>query len=264
MRDVKVSTAPVVRAASAIRSIAVETACEPKNLRFGPFQPATRRIDVTGTGGKQGARTSMIGSLEVAGNTVSWRWNRVNMDVFGDALHEADTALPALLVSLLLENGETTYAMVPATVQRVALQRNSKAQAQLFRLPGRTLRMRVDDSDAWERTAEGETCVLASPGGTLRLSLDEATGALTLELQDPISAEIVAARRELDVRRAELARRTGMQREIVAAEVAELEQRLHDLQAEANATKVPVPAVPRIRGVDAAGHVFVELKVTVK
>ena len=264
MRDVKASTAPVIRAPSAIRSIAVDAACETKHLKFDPFKPATRRIDVTGIGGKQGSRTSLIGSFEVEGSTVNWRWNQVHLDVFADALREADTTLPALLVSLLLENGETTYAMVRAPVQRVSVQRNSKARTQLFRLPGRALRLHVDGSDAWERTDDAQGCVLASPGGTLRLSLDDSTGTLTLDLQDPIAAEIVTARRELEERRAELARRTGLQREIVAAEVAELEQRLRDLQAEAKNVKVPLPVPPRIRGVDAAGHVFVELKVTVK
>lgn len=264
MRDVKTSTAPVVRAPSSVRSMSVDLPFEPKHLRFQPFQPATRRIDVAGTGGKQGSRTTTIGSLEIAGSTVNWRWNRVNMDVYGDAMREADAVLPALVLTLLLEDGGSTHAMQPVTTQRVALQRSVSTTLQLFRVPGRALELRVDESPDWEREGSGGSLVLTSVGGLLRVSLDEATGMLTLLLQDPVSDELVAARRELDERRAELARRTGVARDIVAGEVAELEQRVRDLQAEANASRVPLPPIPRMKAVDTAGRTFAEVKVTAK
>jgi hypothetical protein len=262
MRDVKTSSAPIARAASAIRSIAIEPAIEPKNFRFEAFQPATRRLDVVGMGGKQGARSTVLGSFELSGSSVVWRWNRVNVDIFGEALLECDAALPTVVMAILLEDGSSTYAAGAAVVHRAALQRQIPANVQLFKVPGRALALHVVDTDAWERKADGGATVLQSEGGTLRLSLDESTGMLTLLLQDPVSAELLAARRELEARRDELSRRKGFQREIVATEVAELEQRLRDLQAESVANKVPLPKFPRIVGVDHAGRVFAEVKVT--
>jgi hypothetical protein len=154
--------------------------------------------------------------------------------------------------------------MPPATLQRVTLQRAVPASVPLFKVPGRALALRVDESDEWNRDGSATDMVLESPAGTLRLTLDEPTGVLAILLQDPVSTELVAARRELEDRRSELSRRTGIARDIVAGEIAQLEQRVRDLQAEANASRVPLPPIPRIRGVDAAGRTFAEIKVTAK
>jgi hypothetical protein len=174
------------------------------------------------------------------------------MDVYGDAMREADTLLPGLVVTMLLEDGGSTYAMPPATVHRVSLQRGVASTVPLFKVPGRSLSLRIEASDDWTREDAGDAVVL------------ESTGILTVHVQDPVSDELIAARRELDERRNELARRTGVARDIVATEVAQLEQQVRELQAEANASRVPLPPIPRIRGVDAAGRTFAEVKVTAK
>ena len=264
MRDVRASVAPIARAPSSVRSIAVEPTVEPKRLRFEPFQPATKRIDVIGTSSKQDSRTTALGSFEVVGSTVNWRWNRVNIDMFEEALRECDVVLPAVVVAVLLDDGGASYAAGPASIHRVSLQRMIPGTIDLFKVPGRSLALHVSESEDWSRKADGGDTILECARGTLRLSLDDSTGVLTLLLQDPVSAELAAARRELDARREEMARKKGGQREIVAGEITELEQRVRDLQAEAAASKTLLPKFPRIVGVDHAGRVFAEIKVTAK
>ena len=256
MEDVVPATRTVARLPFAIDAVSIEFPGSPERLAL---RPAKGAVEVRAK--DQKGMEVVLGAFAWNGPTLEWRWSRVGSARMRDALRDADAALPAVQATVRLVDGSERLVCAPPSRLSVSLKAGHPARLRLAVASGTVLRCEAGPSPDWApQEPEGDRiAVLTSADGQVTVRHDAPAHAIVVEWLDPVRAEAESLRSAIAEKKREQSRRSGAEQQIVAGEIAALEDRLRALGPPTPAKSVP--PVPPLRLVDARGRTLATLTI---